>query len=384
MVIGGATLMLTVIGLVMVLSSSSVEGIGSADGSYGLFWRQLFWAAGGLVGLLGAAFLPVRAIRALAWPAVGIAVVLLALVAFTPLGVEVGGNRNWLRVGPLQAQPAEAAKLALALWGGAVLERKGRLLGQVKHDVVPVIFPVGLIVLGLIMAGNDLGTALIVVCVLAAMLYVAGTNRILFVAAAGLAIIATLGLTLFASHRMVRVQAWLGNCDHPTDPCFQPENGLYALTSGGWWGVGLGQSRQKWSYVPEAQNDFIFTILGEELGLLGTLLVVLLFTALAAGMYRVAVGSDSVFVRITTFGILAWFVGQAFLNIAMVSGVLPVVGVPLPFISYGGSALTLSLIAVGIVLAFARDERKVARRDALAKLQQVTGAPDHTAHGPAR
>lgn len=234
------------------------------------------------------------------------------------------------------------------------------------------------------MAGNDLGTALIVVCVLAAMLYVAGTNRILFVAAAGLAIIATLGLTLFASHRMVRVQAWLGNCDHPTDPCFQPENGLYALASGGWWGVGLGQSRQKWSYVPEAQNDFIFTILGEELGLLGTLLVVLLFTALAAGMYRVAVGSDSVFVRITTFGILAWFVGQAFLNIAMVSGVLPVVGVPLPFISYGGSALTQSLIAVGIVLAFARDERKVARRDALAKLQQVTGAPDHTAHGPAR
>lgn len=362
LMIAGSTAVLTVIGLVMVLSSSSVEAIGSG-GSYSLFLRQSMWAVVGVVALAVATFTPVPWIRRLAWPALAVAAVLLALVAFTSLGMEVGGNRNWIRIGGATGQPSELAKLALALWGAAVVARKGRLVGQIKHALVPVIFPGGLLILGLIMYGRDLGTAIIVLLVLAAVLYVGGTHRIVFLATAGLAAVATIGLTLFASHRMLRVQAWLGidsACEHPSDPCFQPAHGLYALASGGWWGVGLGQSRQKWNYIPEAENDFIFTILGEELGLLGTLLVIGLFTILALGMYRVAAQTRSTFIRVATWGIIAWFVGQAFLNAGMVSGLLPVVGVPLPFISYGGSALTLALTAVGVVLSFARHERRLA------------------------
>ncbi|MGJ5590834.1 FtsW/RodA/SpoVE family cell cycle protein [Micrococcus lylae] len=362
LMIAGSTAVLTVLGLVMVLSSSSVEAIGSG-GSYSLFLRQALWACVGMVMLTAATFTPVPWIRRMAWPALAVSVVLLGLVAFTPLGVNVGGNTNWLRIGSFTAQPSELAKLSLALWGGAVIARKGRLVNQVKHALVPVVFPGGVLVLGLIMWGRDLGTAIIVALVLAAVLWVGGAHRIVFMVTAGLAALLTIGLTLFASHRMLRVQAWLGveaACDDPSDPCFQPAHGLYALASGGWWGVGLGQSRQKWSYIPEAENDFIFTILGEELGLLGTLLVIGLFAILALGMYRVAAQTRSTFIRVATWGIITWFVGQTFLNAGMVSGLLPVVGVPLPFISYGGSALTLAMTAVGVVLSFARHERRLA------------------------
>ena len=382
LMIAGSTAVLTVIGLVMVLSSSSVEAIGSG-GSYTLFLRQALWACVGLVALTAATFTPVPWIRRMAWPALAVAVLLLALVAFTPLGVNVGGNTNWLRIGSFTAQPSELAKLALALWGGAVIARKGRLVNQIKHALVPVVFPGGAVVLGLIMWGRDLGTAIIVALVLAAVLWVGGTPRKLFLVTAVLGAVGALGLTLFASHRLLRIQAWLGiesACQHSTDPCFQPAHGLYALASGGWWGVGLGQSRQKWSYIPEAENDFIFTILGEELGLLGTLLVIGLFTILAIGMYRVAAQTRSTFIRVATWGIIAWFVGQAFLNAGMVSGLLPVVGVPLPFISYGGSALTLAMTAVGVVLSFARHERRLAH---LAAQQAHTAAHRPTDPTPA-
>lgn len=357
LLIGGSTFLLTALGLVMVLSSSSVEAIGTGGGSYGLFLRQTMWAVAGLAALLLFSRLPIGWIKALAWPAFGLAVVLLSLVAFTPLGVTVGGNTNWLGIGGFRMQPSEAAKLALALWAAAVLERKHRLVTQVRHALVPVL-PGGLLLIGLVMAGSDLGTAIILALVLAAVLFVAGTHRGVFIAFSAVTVVGAIALTLLAPHRMVRVQAWLGDCSDASDPCFQPDHGMYALASGGWWGAGLGQSRQKWSYIPEAENDFIFTILGEELGLVGTLGVLLAYLALAVGMYRVAAGTTSPFIRLATWGIMAWLVGQAFVNVAMVSGVIPVVGVPLPFISYGGSALTLSLTAVGIVLAFARHERR--------------------------
>ncbi|RNM10509.1 putative lipid II flippase FtsW, partial [Micrococcus sp. RIT608] len=357
LLISGCTALLTVLGLVMVLSSSSVEAIGTGGGSYALFLRQSAWAVAGVAALLVFSRLPVRVLKALAWPAFGVAVILLALVAFSPLGVTVGGNRNWLGIGGFRMQPSEAAKLALALWAAAVLERKHRLVTQVRHALIPVL-PGGLLLLILVMAGSDLGTAIILAIVLATVLYVAGTHWGVFLTFLALSMLGILALTLLAPHRMVRVQAWMGDCSDATDPCFQPAHGMYALASGGWWGAGLGQSRQKWSYIPEAENDFIFTILGEELGLVGTLVVLLAYLGLAIGIYRVAAGTTSTFIRLSTWGILAWLVGQAAVNIAMVSGIIPVVGVPLPFISYGGSALTLSLSAVGIVLAFARHERR--------------------------
>jgi cell division protein FtsW len=356
----GCTLALTVIGLIMVLSSSSVENIGETTGSYDLFIRQGIFAVVGLGVMVFLSRLSTDRLRRLAWPALIIATVLLMLV-LTPLGHEVNGNRNWIKIGPATGQPSEAAKLALALWAAAVLERKGRLIGQLKHSVVPVLFPAGTILLGLVMLGRDLGTAMVIMLVLAAVLFLAGTRMLYFAVAGAVAAVGVIIMALVSGNRTVRIQAWLGNCDFATDPCYQPQHGLYALASGGWWGLGLGQSRQKWSYIPEAENDFIFTILGEELGLVGALLVIALFAGLAVGMFRVARRADSVFVRICTGGILAWIVGQAFINIAMVTGLLPVIGVPLPFISYGGSALTFVLAAVGVVLAFAREQRRAAR-----------------------
>jgi cell division protein FtsW len=371
----GCTLVLTVIGLVMVLSSSSVENIGETTGSYDLFIRQAVFAVVGLGVMVFLSRLSTDRLRRLAWPALVIAIVLLMLV-LTPLGHEVNGNRNWIKIGPATGQPSEAAKLALALWAAAVLERKGRLIGQLKHSVVPVLFPVGAILLGLVMLGRDLGTAMVIMLIVAAVLFLAGTRLLYFAVAGAVAAVGVVIMALVSANRTVRIQAWLGNCDFATDPCYQPQHGLYALASGGWWGLGLGQSRQKWSYIPEAENDFIFTILGEELGLVGALLVLALFAGLAVGMFRVARRTDSVFIRICTGGILAWIVGQAFINISMVTGLLPVIGVPLPFVSYGGSALTFVLAGVGVVLAFAREQHRAGRVPGAASGSAVNARPD--------
>ena len=374
----GCALALTVIGLIMVLSSSSVENIGETTGSYDLFIRQGLFAVFGLAVMVVLSRLGPDRLRKLAWPGLVIAIVLLMLV-LTPLGHEVNGNRNWIKIGPATAQPSEAAKLALALWGAAVLERKGRLIGLLKHSVVPVLFPVGTVMLGLVMLGRDLGTAMVIMLVMAAVLFFAGTRLLYFGVAGAVAAVGAIVMALFSANRAVRIQAWLGNCDFATDPCYQPQHGLYALASGGWWGLGLGQSRQKWSYIPEAENDFIFTILGEELGLVGALLVIGLFAGLAIGMFRVARRADSLFARVCTGGILAWIVGQAFVNIAMVTGLLPVIGVPLPFISYGGSALTFVLAAVGVVLSFARQQRRDERAAQVATAGAGrAGATTHT------
>ena len=375
----GCALALTVIGLVMVLSSSSVENIGTSAGSYDLFFKQGMFAVLGLGLMFGISRHRPQQLTALAWPALGLAVLLLLLV-FTPLGKEVGGNRNWIEVGGMTAQPSEAAKLALCVWAAAVLERKARLVRQLRHTVVPVIFPGGAIVIGLVLLGRDLGTALVIMLILAVTLFLAGTRLTYFAIAGGVAAVGAVVLALASGNRSTRIQAWLGqNCDHYTDPCYQSDHGMFALASGGWWGVGLGQSRQKWSYIPEAENDFIFTILGEELGLVGALLVLVLFAGLAIGMFRVARRAESLFIRICTGAIMAWLVGQAFVNIAMVTGLLPVIGIPLPFISYGGSALTLVLLAVGVVLCFAREER----RQVLARNARNAAPGGETASSPA-
>ncbi|GAA3683483.1 putative lipid II flippase FtsW [Arthrobacter ginkgonis] len=350
----GSSVALTLIGLLMVLSSSAVEAITKETSSYDLFMRQGIWALAGFVLMVVMARLPVDTIRRLAWPALGLAVLLLLLV-FTPLGVEVYGNRNWIRIGGFSGQPSEAAKLALAVWAAAVLERKSHMISNWRHAVVPVVFPLGGLVVLLVLLGRDLGTALVLLLILGTTIFLAGAPLRMFGVALGGAASLALLMVAVSGNRMTRIYAWLRlNCDSATDPCYQSEQGLYALASGGWWGLGLGQSRQKWNYIPEAENDFIFAIIGEELGLVGTIVIIALFGLLAVAMYRVAARSHDRFVRVATGGIMVWLIGQAFINIGMVTNVLPVVGVPLPFISYGGSALTFALTAVGVVLAFAR------------------------------
>ncbi|GAA1147268.1 putative lipid II flippase FtsW [Nesterenkonia lutea] len=375
----GSALALTVFGLVMVLSATAVESVGTEAGAYGVFLRQATWAGIGLVGMFLVAVMPRGWLKKLAWPAMALGVLGLALV-LTPLGYEVQGNRNWIAIGPINGQPSELAKIALCLWTGLVLARKGPKVRELQHTIVPVIMPGAALIFAFILWGRDLGTALVFGFFLAAMLFVSGTKARYFIAAGITGVVGAVLLALMSPNRTVRIQAWLGindACSLPQDFCYQSEQGLYALASGGFWGVGLGQSRQKWNYIPEAENDFIFTILGEELGLLGALTVLLLFAALALGMFRVASRSSETWVKITTVGIMAWVIGQTFINLAMVTGLLPVIGVPLPFISYGGSALTANLVAVGVVMNFAQTQRLEARERA----QSAQGAPAKRAKG---
>ncbi|MFD1212747.1 putative lipid II flippase FtsW [Arthrobacter sp. GCM10027362] len=359
----GTTLALTAIGLLMVLSSSAVESIAEGESPFGLFLKQGLFAVVGIVLMLVLSRFPVARFKKLAWPAVGISLLLLLLV-FTPLGQDVNGNRNWIKLpGGMTAQPSEAAKLGLSLWMASVLARKGPMLSQWKHAVVPVLFPVGALVVGLVLLGNDLGTAMIILLIVAGTLFIAGVPMKFFgIAGSGVGALVLLA-ALTNSNRLSRITMWMDqSCDDTTGLNMQSCNGLFALASGGWWGVGLGQSRQKYSWIPEAHNDYIFAIIGEELGLLGTLVVVALFGILAIAVVRTVLRQQDPFVRILAGAIMVWIIGQAFVNIGVVTGLLPVIGVPLPFISYGGSALTLTLSAVGVLLSFARSAGKAGRR----------------------
>ncbi|GAA3051660.1 MULTISPECIES: putative lipid II flippase FtsW [Actinomycetes] len=381
----GSTLALTAIGLTMVLSSSSVDAFGESGSSFTLFTRQAMWAVGGLLGMLVISRLPDRSLGLLGWVLMILSGILLALVVFTPLGHEVNGSRNWIRIGSIGGQPSELAKLALVLWGAAVLTRKGRLVRRFVHWAMPLVLPGTLSILLLVLLGGDLGTSLIILLMVGTLLFTVGVSWRYFVVTAASAVIAVLLLAWTSANRLFRIQAWLGmNCDHASDPCHQSQQGIYALATGGFWGVGLGQSRQKWHYIPEVENDFILTVLGEELGLLGTLVVLLLFGALIVGIFRIAANSDDRFARLACMGIAAWLVGQAFINIGMVTGLLPVIGVPLPFISYGGSALTCALLAVGVVLNFAHRRRRQERAQDPADPREAAPADVATsAEGPA-
>jgi cell division protein FtsW len=363
----GTTVALTVIGLMEVLSASAAESISAGQDPYSLFVKESMFAAFGLLLMIALSFVPATGLKKLGWPALMLSIFLLLLV-FTPLGKEVGGNRNWINLGDFSFQPSEAAKLALALWMGMMISFKGDLIKDWKHAVIPVV-PAGALVVGLILLGHDLGTAVIVMSVVGAGMFFGGVSMKLLAPAVVGGLLAAVILAAVSGNRTSRLAGWLGSCD--TGLCDQATNGLYALASGGWWGVGLGQSRQKWSWIPEAHNDFIFAIIGEEFGLLGTIIIVALYGVLAISIFRVIVRHNDRFTRIVCGSIMTWIIGQAFVNIAMVTGILPVIGVPLPLISYGGSALVVVLAALGVVLSFARTMPKPAVEPASSQQESV-------------
>lgn len=351
----GASGLLVALGLVMVLSSSSVDSLSATDGAspYAIFLNQAKFALLGLPVAWLASRLPLHLYKKLAWPALVVAMAIQALVPF--FGKEVNGNRNWLDLGPVQIQPSELVKLTLALWLGVVLARKRHLLQEWMHVLVPgVLF--ALVAIGLVLLGSDLGTAIILMMLVAGALFVAGVPLRMFGVAGVVAVLAVWQLTQLKSSRLGRIEAFFSDSCDPLKECYQTIRGQYGLASGGWTGLGLGESREKWSYLPEAHNDFIFAILGEELGLLGTLLVLALFGVLALAMSRIIRRHTDPFVQIATAGIAAWILGQALVNIAVVIGLLPVIGVPLPLVSAGGSALITTMIGLGVILSFARHE----------------------------
>lgn len=355
----GATTMLIVIGLVMVLSASSVESYAASGSSFTVFFGQLEYAVLGIIGAFVLSRLPVPFLKAAAPWLFGGAVLLQGLV-FTPLGVSVLGNRNWIELAGQRLQPSEFAKVALVILGATVLTKKRKQLGRFGHALIPLVFPAGGLIVGLVLLGHDLGTALVLLAIIAGMLFAAGVPMRGFLAAgvsfAGLAAL----LVVTSPNRMGRITNWLGgasSCHNAyAEGCFQKVHGLYALADGGWWGVGLGASREKWQWLPEAHNDFIFAIIGEELGLPGTFVVIGLFAVIAFACYRLVLRSNDFFVRVASAGIMVWILGQAVINIGAVIGLLPIIGVPLPLVSSGGSALITTLAAVGLLFSFARNE----------------------------
>ncbi|WP_460477897.1 putative lipid II flippase FtsW [Brachybacterium huguangmaarense] len=341
------------LGLVMVLSSSTVISIASGRSPYAGLLRQGTFALIGLPLLIAAALLRPGFYKRMAWPLLVLGFALQLLV-FTPLGYGAGGNRNWIRIGTMTLQPSELLKLALAVWLGMVLAHNHARLNRAAYIFGPIVPVVGL-ALGLVVFGHDLGTAMIMAMLVAGAMWVAGVPRRWFalLGAAGAAGVA--GLVLTSPNRMARISTWLhGECVGSS--CDQSSHGLMALAEGGWWGRGPGESAQKWGLLPAADNDYIFAIIGEELGLIGTLGVLVLFGLLALVLFRMITRADDLFVQIAVAGVSAWILGQAFTNMMVVTGVLPVLGVPLPFISAGGSALVASMTALGMLLSFARHE----------------------------
>lgn len=350
----GTTVLLLSLGLVMVLSSSAVDSLAAGHSPYAIALNQALYALIGLPLLWLASRTPPKVLKRVAWPVLA-AAVFAQLLVFSPLGVTRNGNRNWLVVAGQSIQPSEAAKIALAIWLAAVLARKRPLLRQWAHVALPAV-PMAVLVVGLVLAGHDLGTALILLFVIAGALFVAGVPMRMLVGMGALAGLVVYQLVSASQNRTNRIGSFLStNCDI-AGACYQTQHGIWGLASGGWWGLGLGASREKWSYLPAAHNDFIFAIIGEELGLLGTLLVLVLFGVMALAITRIVHRHKDPFVKIATGAIGCWLLGQALINIGVVIGLLPVVGIPLPLVSAGGSALITTMLALGILISFARTE----------------------------
>ena len=312
------------IGLVMVLSASMIISLKENDSSLTIFLKQLVFAVVGLGVMWFAARRSVSFWRRVALGLLAIGVVLLLLVPFIGFGFQ--GNKNWIGVGPASIQPSEIAKIGLVLGGALMLERKRPLLGSLGHALIPFVLPVAMGILVLVMLGHDLGTALVIAAIVVGMLFASGLPLRWF--ALGLGLFAGLGALMasVSSNRMERIAIWLdpARCAPGSDlyygMCRQSIHGRYALADGGWWGVGLGNSREKWGWLPEPYNDFIFAIVGEELGLLGSLGLLALFAALAFIGIRIVAGTDDFFVRVATAGICTWILAQAMINIGSVIG----------------------------------------------------------------
>ena len=346
------TLGLAFFGCIMVLSASSVTMISQGQSPFSQVSSQIMFLVLGVIAMAGITRIPVGYYHK---KSVVYAMLIIALVmqlAVVVVGVEVNGNRNWLKLpGIGQIQPSEFSKLAIIMWLAWVYSRHGDISRSIWRTLFPSIYGVGALVL-LIMLGGDMGTAMVYGFIFVGMMWLAGASRSSLLKIGGaFAALALVGV-LSSANRVARIFGIWGSCTNAN--CDQANSGEVALATGGFLGVGLGQSRQKYNYLAEAHNDYIFAIIGEELGLLGTLAVLLLYVGLVYCAVRIMLRTTDPLVRLATGGIMIWLTSQAIINMGMVSRILPVIGVPLPFVSYGGSSLLSSLFAAGLLLAFAR------------------------------
>ncbi|MEH1130110.1 FtsW/RodA/SpoVE family cell cycle protein [Micromonospora sp. CPCC 206061] len=376
--------LLLVIGLTMVFSATSVKAYVSNGNAFAMITKQVLFALIGLVAFWVCQRLPARTFRALGKPTLGAALLLLVILDLLMVYARLArleGNPQfgplkadllWLYLGPIQVQPSELAKFGLVLWGADLLARKGEALGWWRELATPL-FPV-VALLFVLVGYNDLGTMLCLLSLVVGMLWAAGVRLRVFGTLSALGL-AGIGLLVAAAsigggsgeegaenYRLARLTSFFNppeNCEQFT--CYQALQARYAIDHGGWFGVGLGKSSLKWGYLPAEHNDFIFAVVAEELGVVGCVVVLALFAVLAYTGLRIARRVDDPFRRLAAAAVTTWLISQAVINIGGVVGLLPITGLPLPFISDGGSALVVTLAAVGMLASFARAEPDAAR-----------------------
>ncbi|EFV12283.1 putative lipid II flippase FtsW [Segniliparus rugosus] len=349
------TILLSAFGLIMVLSASAPEAVAEGKDPYSMFWQQLGYMALGAVLFSLALRVSPRMLRSLAFPGIVLAVVALALVLVPGVGVKHLGARRWFEIAGVSVQPSEAAKLGLAIWGAHVLATRRRETAALRDYMVPLV-PVATGMCVLIVLEPNLSTAVSVALIVAALLWYSGLSFKVFAAVAVVGTVSAALLAVSASYRAARVFTFFGKSADPSGSDYQPRQARLSLAAGGPFGEGLGQSRQKYQYVPNAHNDFIFAIIGEELGLIGCLLVLALFGALAYVGLRIAQRSLDPFLRLYSASATTLLIGQMLINVGYVTGLLPVTGVQLPLVSAGGSSTAVTLLMLGILANAARHE----------------------------
>jgi cell division protein FtsW len=365
-----STVFLSALGITMVLSSSTVTSLEENGNAYAIFIRQsLFLVLGGF------AFYWAFKVQGAIWPkiaryALSICIVILLLPFIPFLGKNVNGNRNWIEIAGFTFQPSEFAKLLLILWCALQLRRIGEYAGN--KSPFRLIAPGLVVVEILILLERDLGTALLVLIIFIGILFISGMPIKHFVGIGIFAIIIGSAFVLSSNYRMSRFTALFDPFDdrYYKFAGWQPAHSIMGLASGGLWGSGLGASKQKWANLAEAHTDFIFSVIGEELGLLGTLLVLSLYATLIYSILRIALKTKDDFSRYATAGVACWFIAQVTINIGSVTSLLPVIGVTLPLISYGGSSLLANLVAIGYVLGVARRTPEISEGIKLSRMRR--------------
>ncbi|WP_083090417.1 peptidoglycan glycosyltransferase FtsW [Actinomyces vulturis] len=375
-----STMALLVIGLVMVFSARVVSLVSEDINPFTSFIRYLIFAVAGVAGMWGISRMSISWIKRIAPIGLIIAIVLQGLVFVPHVGICVYGNCNWIAVpGIGTAQPSELVKLGVALCLGLIATWIAEMKPNWKRSALVIFIVVGIPVVS-VLAGGDLGTVIVMVLLVAAGAWMGGLGKAWFISGAVVGSFGVGVLTMLSANRRARINAWLHpELADPTGVGYQPKHGMWALATGGLTGVGPGSSRQKWGYLTQADSDYIYAVLGEEFGLVGTLLVLVLFIAIGASAMRIIRRSNDLYVSVVGASITAWIIGQALINIMVVVGLLPVLGVPLPLVSAGGSALVSVLLAIGVLLAFARHEPGAqqaleSRSSSMAKTLAVTAS----------
>ena len=349
------TVLLMLLGLLMSFSASIVDAAQDGD-AFGTFRRQALWAALSVPAFIVATRFPRSHLRTLSWPLMLVALVLLVLVVIPGVGVTRFGATRWLGFAGFAFQPSEVAKLALLLWLADVLERKRPADGSLhstEHLLIPAA-PVLVVVGGLVMLQPDLGTAVLLAMIVGAMLFVEGLRMRFLLSAFAIGMAAVGALVVVAPYRVARIRGWLYAEEYAQAEGFQLVQSWVALGSGGIFGVGLGSSRGKWNFIPNPETDFVFAIIGEELGLVGAVGLLVLFLVLLLLGLHVAFTAAPGFDRTLAFTVTVWVVGQAFVNVGTVIGLLPITGVTLPLVSAGGSSLLVTMAALGLLINVAR------------------------------